>query len=156
MKVIIEIAYKDNIFDAIGEGVKKDIADLGMSSASNIKFSQLYRIDGALKKDKLNFICNDILSDSITQRFLFAGGKKKSDGSHFIEVWYKKGVTDAVGESVKKAIEDVGIKGIKSVMTGKKYSFDGHLAERELKEIAAKLLANTLVEDYYIDENPHQ
>ena len=134
---------------AIGESIRKDIADLTNGGVKSVKFLQIYKISGKPAKNRVDFICRNILIDPVTQ---YASIRKslKKDNYHAIEVWYKKGVTDSVGESVKKAIEDIGIENIESVSTGKKYILEGALDKDILKEIATKLLANSVVEDYYI------
>ena len=42
-----------------------------------------------------------------------------------VEVWYKAGVTDAVGDSVMKGIKDLGVGGVTSVKTGQVYIIEG-------------------------------
>ncbi len=73
-----------------------------------------------------------------------------SDGDFIIEVYYKKGVTDAVGDSVKKGIEDLSIDGIRSAQTGHKYVISGGLKKEDVLKIAERLLANKVVQDFYL------
>ena len=152
--MLIEVGYKDGIFDAIGEGVKKDVDDFGARGIRAVRSLQIYRITGKITSAELDFISSQILSDPITQHVSLVRASKKEKGAHFIEIWYKRGVTDTVGESVRKAIEDVGIRGVESITTGKKFIFESTVTDKQLSDIAVKLLANTLVEDHYINENP--
>jgi phosphoribosylformylglycinamidine synthase len=67
-----------------------------------------------------------------------------------IEVWYKEGVTDTVSESVIKAVKDLGIEKEIKVKTGYKYYLHGKVSQIALNDIATKLLANTLVQEYVV------
>ena len=69
---------------------------------------------------------------------------------YLVEVWYKPGVTDAVGQSVKKGIEDLGIKSVKSVSSGQVYLIEGNSTEIEIESICEKLLANSVIQNYKI------
>ncbi|MFH1824814.1 MAG: phosphoribosylformylglycinamidine synthase subunit PurS [Candidatus Firestonebacteria bacterium] len=69
-----------------------------------------------------------------------------------IEVWYKTGVTDAVGDSVKKGISDLGITGVKEVKTGQVYIIKGKISKKEIEKICSGLLANSIVQYYKIKQ----
>jgi phosphoribosylformylglycinamidine (FGAM) synthase PurS component len=64
-----------------------------------------------------------------------------------IDVWYKPGVTDAVGESVMKGIRDLNIPGVKEVRTGMRYHLKGVTRQEIAEKIALALLVNPLVND---------
>jgi len=65
-------------------------------------------------------------------------------------VFFKKGVTDAVGDTVIIAVRDAGIKSDVSVSTGKRYYLKGGIMDKDLETICAKVLVNPLVQDYSI------
>lgn len=65
-----------------------------------------------------------------------------------VEVSYKQGVTDAVGDSVKKGINDLGIKKVYKVSTVQKYIIDGDLTSKEVERICKDLLANPVIQTY--------
>jgi phosphoribosylformylglycinamidine (FGAM) synthase PurS component len=67
-----------------------------------------------------------------------------------VEIWYKPGVTDAVGDSVKKGIGDLNISGVESVKTGQVYVISGKVGKKEIEKICSGLLANTIVQYYRI------
>lgn len=154
MEAIVEVGYKEDVFDATGEGIKKDISDLGVGKVKYVSTHQLYHIKGSLKEKELEFIAQHILCDPIVQYYNIMFGSQKKTNSHkvnfAVEVWFKKGVTDNVGESVKKAIEDLGLKGVAEVHTGRKFIIDGRLKRPDVVNITTKLLANQVVEDYKI------
>ena len=67
-----------------------------------------------------------------------------------VEVWYKPGVTDAVGDSVMKGIKDLGISGASSVKTGQVYIIEGKLDKKQIEKVCSGLLANGIVQFYKI------
>ena len=156
MNYKIEIFHKDGVFDAEGEKVKSDIRDLGISGITKVKTEQLYIIDGNLTDKEIETVCKELLIDSVVQEYrivdfqtITSHTQTESD-IYSIEVFYKKGVTDAVGESTLKAIKDMGIENVNSVRTGRKYLLIGSLAESDLGKIATRILANTVVQEYKI------
>ena len=156
MNYKIEIFHKDGVFDAEGEKVKSDIRDLGISGIKKVKTEQLYIINGNLTDKEIETVCKELLIDSVVQEYrivdfqtITSHTQTESD-IYSIEVFYKKGVTDAVGESALKAIKDMGIENVNSVRTGRKYLLIGSLAESDLGKIATRILANTVVQEYKI------
>ncbi|OIO75906.1 MAG: hypothetical protein AUJ85_01795 [Elusimicrobia bacterium CG1_02_37_114] len=156
MNYKIEIFHKDGVFDAEGEKVKSDIRDLGISGIKKVKTEQLYIINGNLTDKEIETVCKELLIDSVVQEYrivdfqtITSHTQTESD-IYSIEVFYKKGVTDAVGESTLKAIKDMGIENVNSVRTGRKYLLIGSLAESDLGKIATRILANTVVQEYKI------
>lgn len=66
------------------------------------------------------------------------------------DVFYKKGVTDAVADTVSFAAKDAGITADIKVSTGKRYYIKGKITKDDIELICERLLANRLVQDYYI------
>jgi len=73
-----------------------------------------------------------------------------------IEVKFKPGVLDPQGETIKNALSNLNYSGIKSVKTGKLFNLalEADSADEALKtarDLADKLLANTVIEDYEVN-----
>jgi len=71
----------------------------------------------------------------------------------FIEL--KEGVMDAEGEAVKKALRLLGFKNVKKVSSVKVFRIEldtknREEAEREIREMCEKLLANPVIQNYRI------
>jgi len=151
----VEVRDKEGIFDAIGEGVKKDILDLGISEIDEVNFIQVYLLGGTLSEKQLHSISNNLLTDKVTQEFV--SGKsfvpKQSKNCHVVEIAYNPGVMDPVEESVKKGIRDLGIKSVDSVRTAKKYVLKGLLSENAIKSISEKLLYNKVIQHPVLSAN---
>jgi phosphoribosylformylglycinamidine synthase PurS subunit len=146
----IEVGYKPTATDAMGEGIKKDIEDLGISGVDYVKTLQLYMIDGDLSEPDVKSICENLLTDRITQDFEYKGSLVREDdsGAWLVEVTYKPGVTDPVGDSTFKGIKDLGISGVSSARTGRKYIVKGSLTESDIELICKRLLANDVIQNY--------
>ncbi|MBP7216572.1 MAG: phosphoribosylformylglycinamidine synthase subunit PurL [Candidatus Omnitrophica bacterium] len=144
----IEVQDKAGIFDAVGEGIKKDILDLGISSVRQVSFVQVYMLEGDLSRDEITKICRELLTDPISQEFTLNTqySRLNAKKEYIIEVAYNPGVMDPVEESVKKGIKDLGIAANVSVKTAKKYILRGELTAAQLKTIAEKLLHNKLIQ----------
>ncbi len=67
-----------------------------------------------------------------------------------VEVYYKTGVGDTLGESLKKDIEDLGILGIEKILLAQIYQISGDLSSAEMEEVCQKLLTDTVVQNYKI------
>jgi len=155
METVIEVGYREGVFDANGEGIKKDILDLDIKGVREVRTHQLYLLEGKISAGGTRFISEKILCDPVTQHYKLlpradSGKANSSNGNYAIEVWFKKGVTDNVGVSVKKAIDDLEIKGVGAVRSGRKFILEGKLTKSEAINITTRLLANEVVEEYKI------
>ncbi len=146
----IEVGYKPTATDAMGEGIKKDIEDLGISGVDDVKTMDIYMIDGDLSESDVESICENLLTDRITQVYAYRDSLVGQDdaGAWIAEVTYKHGVTDTVGDSAIKGIKDMGIDGAGSARTGKKYIIEGSLSEDDIEAICKRLLANDVIQNY--------
>ncbi len=73
-----------------------------------------------------------------------------------VYVTLKKGVLDPQGKAVGSALKSLGYNEVKNLRIGKfmEIEFDSSSrqnAEKRLKEMCEKLLANTIIEDYKVE-----
>ena len=73
-----------------------------------------------------------------------------------IFVKLKEGVLDPQGSTIKRALEDMGYKGIEEIRSGKVFEISLNSKNRKgtekvLDEICKKLLANPVIEKYQIE-----
>ncbi|MCM8771792.1 MAG: phosphoribosylformylglycinamidine synthase subunit PurS [Candidatus Omnitrophica bacterium] len=147
---IVEIFKKKEAFDVFGKEIKKNIKELGILNVEKVRVSNLYKIITDAGKKNIVKIARDLLVDNISEDFKVYRKFKKIKNFWIVEVFFKEGVTDSVGETAKKTIIESGILKKLEVKTGKKYYIKGNLKEKEVKEICEKLLANTLIQNYFI------
>jgi len=152
----IEIRNKNGIFDPLGSGIKKDIKDLGIVGVKKLTTSQVFIVSGEVSNRDAHKIARELLTDPITQEYLLetrdpgpqgcGAGKRQETRGRMVEIAYNPGVMDPVEESTKKAIRDLGISGVKSIKTEKKYFIYGKISEAQFKTICEKLLYNKVMQ----------
>ncbi len=172
----VEVHLKSYLPDARGLGLVADIRDLGITSVSNVRVADVYWLDADLPPDNLDLICRHLLADPVTQEYQYStpsaetgeDGKAQSSvqdkweegGEQFrvIEVAYNAGVTDPVEGTIIKAVQDLGVSGVRAVKTVKRYLLQGRLDESELRTICNRLLINPIIQhevkQFRFPENP--
>ena len=143
----IEVKEKEGFYDAVGEGVKKDIEDLGFARRiKKVHTVQVYLLEGDATESDIRFISENLFIDPITQEYAYNGNILDEKNFKIIEVAYNPGVMDPVEESAKKAIKDLGINDIKTVKTAKKYLIQGSLTYADITSIAENILYNKVIQ----------
>ncbi|NQT32471.1 MAG: phosphoribosylformylglycinamidine synthase subunit PurL [Candidatus Omnitrophica bacterium] len=144
----MEVRDKKNIYDAVSEGLKQDIKDIGIKKVKSVEYIQVYTLSGNFSKKDLKYIAEEILTDKVSQECDYNKGFShgSSGGTHVIEIAYNPGVMDPVEESVMKAAKDAGIKGISSAATSKRYVIKGPVSKPEVKKITDRLLYNKIIQ----------
>jgi phosphoribosylformylglycinamidine synthase len=147
----IEVTYKDEIFDSLGKGVKKDIEeDLQIKKVSNVRTIDVYKIDSDLTSEEAETLGKELFCDPIIQKFS-VNRSLAVDFSWIVEVSFKPGVTDNVASTTKEGIADIiGRKFKGTVSTAKQYVFKGNISKEEIELISTRLLANLVIETYEI------
>ena len=155
MKWKIEVSYKPETPDAIGQGILQDIADLGLTGVESVHTVQIYWIEGDINSHAIERVGAELLADPVTQNYVYSRSDnhtpRQGDSSVWtIEVQLKPGVTDAVGDSVLKGLRDMGIPDVQTAQTGQKYRIHGDLDQPKLEMIAQQLLANDVIQIFEI------
>ena len=73
-----------------------------------------------------------------------------------VHIMLKNGVLDPQGEAVRRALGTLGFEGIEGVRQGKVIELDlieteVEVAEKRVREMCEKLLANTVIETYHVE-----
>src|SRR3989338_7373165 len=146
----VEIKDQEHIFDAAGEGIHRDIADLGITSVTKVSVIQVFNLTGNLNEAQVRTVCAELLANKITQDYAYFSQDilpaSASQQFRTIEIAYHPGVMDPVEESTLKGIRDLGIAEIQTVRTAKKYLLYGSVSSQELNTIVNKVLANKLIQ----------
>ncbi len=163
MRYRIEVRYQDEIPDALGRGLVEDTRDLGISRVEDMRTAQVYWVTGDIDDSAIERLCSELLADAVTQVYHYgaeesnavvpstAGSNQRNGWT--VEVRYKPGVTDTVGDSVMKGIQDMGIEGVQEVHTGYQYDIYGTgLTITDIEAISRRLLANELIQTISIRE----
>ena len=151
----VEVYLKDQLTDARGQGLVRDIYDLGITNVSDVRVMDVYWLDADLKAEELELICLNLLADPVTQQYRFNSynPNHNEEGLFSIEVAYNAGVADPVEETAMKAVVDLGIKDVRAIKTAKRYLIKGKLEENQLSLICNRLLVNPIIQ-HIVDEEP--
>ncbi|OHB68447.1 MAG: phosphoribosylformylglycinamidine synthase II [Planctomycetes bacterium RBG_16_41_13] len=148
----IEVFLKDEYADPLGENVTSEIETFGFAKVKSVRVRQVYIFFGKLTENELDTIAKKLLADSVTQHYLCTSDafhQSPHEHFHIIEVSRKPGVMDPVEQSVIKALRDINIS-VDGVKTAHKYMIDASVPAELIPVIAAKVLANTNIEDVFI------
>ncbi|MBI5243351.1 MAG: phosphoribosylformylglycinamidine synthase subunit PurS [Elusimicrobia bacterium] len=146
---VVEVASKLGFNDAPGIALLGQMPSIGVCGAREVRVSSLYEITGRLSHSQMDILGRGLLCDPITQEFrldLSASSSAFLIGPHWrVEVWFRPQVTDPVGESVCKAVADMGLPEPDGVRTGTAYQFVGRITQSQIEKVVAKLLANPVI-----------
>ncbi|MBA7599048.1 Phosphoribosylformylglycinamidine synthase subunit PurL [subsurface metagenome] len=146
----IEVRLKSHLPDARGQGLVKDIHDLGIATVSDVRVVDIYWLDAELDAPTLDLIGCSLLADPVTQLCSYQQGAPAEpvDESryHAVEVAYNPGVTDPVEDSVLKAIRDLEVEAVSAVKTSKRYLIEGQLTGEQVGVICSRLLVNPIIQ----------
>lgn len=146
----IEIINRDDVVDAVGDGLRDDVTDLGIQSVEQARYVRLYALHGDLSDQEVDTVAAQLLADPVTQDYRCRrhDALEVESGQWGVEVWLRPGVTDAVGETTMKGVRDLGISGITAAETGRGYILTGPISASEMEMICRRLLANDVIERY--------
>lgn len=141
--MLIEIFSKDKYAKNEESGLIKKLAAAGFKT-DFLRFSKLYRIDGAYSKADSQKIAGSLLCDNITESWSLDSRRFAGRNIYSAEIWLKDSVTDVVGESVRHAVADMGFKKPSLARFGRRiYARASSVAG--FRHAVAKTLANETV-----------
>ena len=144
----LEIALKESLFDAEGEGIcqkAKNYFDLRLDSVRTV---QVVTIDAGLSDEQLQAVQTEIFTNPVTQISSYAPLGIEFDWC--IWVGFRPGVRDNPGSTAVEAIEDllrIKFTADQAIYTSKRYCIKGReLNAADLDKIAGELLANNIIQ----------
>ena len=144
----VEVATKPQFNDPAGRAALEDLADAGVAGLDQCRLVRVFTIDGALSREEVGQICEELLCNEVTERFSI--NEPVDTGLELrtliVEVAKRPGVMDPVEHSTLKGIADLGLEA-DAVATSRKYVFAGDADEGRFRSRAAKALANGVVEE---------
>ncbi len=150
----VEIKEQAGVVDSVGEGLLKDIQDCGIRGIKRVNVFPVYLVDGELDYGQIERIARDLFVDPVIENYLIEPASEvrfqETTEEKIIEIAYNPGVMDPVEASTLKGIRDLGIQGVRSIRTAKKYVLAGRINKKELRIIIGKVLSNKLIQ-YQID-----
>jgi phosphoribosylformylglycinamidine synthase subunit PurSL len=151
----IEVGLKTRINDAFGEATRKRIATDLKVAADGVRTIKVFTVEAEISPAQLSAAAAGPYSDPVTQEFAL-GPLALAQGLAFdwcIEVGFRPGVTDNEGRTAAQALELLlgrKLQAGEAVYTSTQYLLRGRLSREQITTIAAKLLANELIERFTI------
>lgn len=151
---LIEIRPKEKRFDPEAHHLEPTLKRIAGLRVNEVGTAQLYRLVGELDKTDQQRATNELLCDPVIQiakdgTYRSSDFPKNKTPQAVFDVWYKSGVTDVVGSSVLKAVQDLGLRGIEDVRYGQRIYVWGKATEKIFKEQVAPQFGNTLIQDIH-------
>ncbi|OGF52882.1 MAG: phosphoribosylformylglycinamidine synthase II [Candidatus Fraserbacteria bacterium RBG_16_55_9] len=148
----IEVAFKPEHTDTLGRSIMaRTLSDLGIH-VLEVRTVEVYTLAENLAPQELELLGSELFSDPVIQRYsVDVPLAHDLAWDWLIEVGYKPGVTDSIGQTAECAIKELLHKDV-STFSSRQYLIQGKLNAAQAHQIAADLLANDLIERYSIYE----
>ncbi len=169
------VTPRDDAYDARGRAVLEQIRRAGFAHVSRVRSRTLYYLAGAADAVTIEQIASDLLCDPVTEHVAVRlasepgsvparrGAETPPDPTvASVDVYLRAGVMDPVALSAVAAIGDAvaagaeparlpgGPKAIERVRTARRYEISGAASIDELEQIAARVLANDVIETVHL------
>jgi len=147
----IRVYFKDEVKDALGERVKREILRHLKLKVDSVKTVEVYTIDKELSFPELERVRKEIFTDPLIQISSYKMPRKDFDW--LVEVGCRPGVTDPVGHTAREAIEEllgISFAASENVYASREYLISGQLKQVEVEHIVRDFLANELIQRWEI------
>ena len=148
----IEVSFKPEYTDAPGRSIQARIlSDLGIH-ASVVRTVEVYTLAEQLAPKELDLLGRELFSDPVIQNYsVDVPLAREFPWDWLIEVGYRPGVTDSVGQTAQQAIKELLHKDVRA-FSSRQHLIQGKMTAAQAHQIATDLLANDLIERYSIYE----
>jgi len=150
----VEICHRSGEVDREGQRVESESATLGTDSIRQVKSARSFLIEGDVDREEVENIAGRLLADTVVEEYaVHQLGRSNGDSpesaedgrEHRLNVLFKPGVTDNVGESARAALSELGLP-VDAVATCRRYWFNAGAKCDDLERISARVLANEAIE----------
>lgn len=139
----------DAAVDPVGEGIRHQIAEFG-ANVGPIETARVFFVDADASEAQIQKLAGALLADPVVEKARVVREGMSDEGKSRIEVHLKPGVMDPVAASTEMALRDMGVK-VRQVRTGRAYVINGKVEREKLAYIAARVLANGVVESIHFE-----
>ncbi len=145
----LEVALKEHLRDAEGEGVRKKALEYFGIDAREIRVIRVLTIDADLRREQLETLRTALFTNPVIERSSFSPLARDFDW--IIWVGFRPGVRDTGGSTAVEAIEDclhIRLGPGENVYTSKLYVIRGELRQTQVERIAGEILANDIIQQW--------
>jgi phosphoribosylformylglycinamidine synthase len=144
----IDVRARDGA-DPLGAAVCQQIRDLG-DSVDSVETTRIFLLDGETDPAGVRRIATELLADPVVESAEIFDNTKSDESKSRIEVHLKPGVMDPVAASTEMAVRDLGLA-VRQVRTGRAFLISPKLRQPVLRDIAARVLANGVIESVHFE-----
>ncbi|NLC70665.1 MAG: phosphoribosylformylglycinamidine synthase [Desulfuromonadaceae bacterium] len=144
----IEVALKEDVRDARGDRVRRELAHHFGVNIGLVRTIDVYTVEADLSREEIDRVAAGPLCDPVIQT-VAVNRPLAGDFHILVEVGFRPGVTDNVGRTAREAIEDLTGRRFspgEGVYTAVQYLFTGGMTKSQAEEIASGYLANELIQ----------
>ncbi len=155
----IEVRATSELYDIQAQQLARELAYLSRarlpslaalldsSPPLSLHTAQLYHLRGTCTPSEISRVIEELLVDPVTQQAHMPAATQGA-GDYIIDVFFHPGVTDTLAESIMAGATLLGITGLESVATGRRYFLDGRLSSHDVRTITEALLYNPVIQFY--------
>ena len=74
METRIEVFTKGHFPDSVGNEIASEVVHVGITSVDEIRMVQVYLVEGDLSGEDIGRICDELLTDGLTQDYIGING----------------------------------------------------------------------------------
>jgi len=142
----IEVALKPGRPDGAGDAVVADAKHLGVAGIASCRTVRVFVLEADWGAPEARRAAAELLADPVVDAFKVDGPVLDEAGASVVEIVRRPGVMDPAAASIAKGLGLLKLP-VKSVRTARKYVFRGPAGQKELRQLADKLLANAVIEE---------
>lgn len=135
--------------DPLGEAIRHQIQEFG-KTVGKITTARIFLVDADGEPAQIEQLARQLLADPVVESAQIVAAAPDDTGRNRIEIHLKPGVMDPVATSTEMALRDMGVN-VRQVRTGRAYLIEGHVPRDELQQIAARVLANGVIESVHFE-----
>jgi len=158
------VTLKKNLPDQRGTHIIGNIHDIGITSVRKMYTANVYYLKFKRERDETKTareaadrIASEILYDPVIEEYevytgVTPGGPVgcSPNCAWSVVISYLPGVMDTTADTIREAAEVIGVRGLEEVKSGHEYFLCGEISRKDVEGIVKRLLANPLVEQWYI------
>jgi phosphoribosylformylglycinamidine synthase len=148
----IQITLKEDVFDVIGDNVRKEATKFLRINTGKVKSSKVYSVLYKLSEEEITEFANNALKDSVINDVYINKLYENQELKSYVLVSKLPGVTDDEGISAQKTLYDyfnINLEaGSQQIFTHNLYYIEEKLSDELLKKISEELLGNPLVNHF--------
>ena len=148
----VEIHPAEGRPDREGSRVLAESESLGAATVSDVRAARSYLVEGTLDESQVKGAVAALLVDGVVEDAHVHQLPHQAQGSHplgtdgrLLNVLFKPGVTDNVGGTATKALNDLGLN-VERVATCRKYWVNENATDEDVSRLSGKVLANDSIE----------